>query len=109
MGWVDSVERELARAKEAELVGNVGKARTAARRAVGFALTELQNHVQGVYYGADFMRQLRACAEDASLPDDVRNAADRLHSRLTSNFLSASEQPVADAMVIINFVRRQLQ
>lgn len=109
MGWADNVKRELTRAKEAELKGNAGKARTAARRAVGFALTELQNTIQGKYYGEDFMRQLRAFAEDTSLPDDVRNAAGRLQSRLASNFLSASEQPLADAAVIINFVRRQLQ
>ncbi|MEK6755885.1 MAG: hypothetical protein AABZ02_07015 [Bacteroidota bacterium] len=108
MGWIDDVKLELVRAEEAREIGNAGKARTSARRAAGIAISELQRRFPQQYYGEDFIRQLRSFAADATLPEDVRGAAARLHSRLSLDFESQSENPVADAMTIIEFIRERL-
>ncbi len=104
MDWLEEIEAELHRGMVAEQKGNAGKARTAARRAVGFAVTELQRRGKR-QYGSDVIRQLQSIAGDESLPGEVRNAADRLRSHITQDFTSPSRQPLADARVIINFIR----
>lgn len=108
MNWLDDIELELNRGRDAEHVGNEGKARTAARRAVGIAVTEYQKRLAVKQYGSDFMRQLRGIAGDQSLPHNVREAATRLQARISQEFTSPSRQPLADALVIINFIRRAL-
>ena len=108
MNWFDEIELELNRGREAERNGNEGKVRTAARRAVGIAVTEYQRRLEVVPYGADVMRQLRGMAVDQSLPRDVRDAATRLQTRISQEFTSPSRQPLADALVIIDFIKRAL-
>jgi hypothetical protein len=108
MGWIEDVTLELARASEAQKVSNAGRARTSARRAVGHAISELQKQEPERYYGEEFIRQLRSFAEDGTLPEDIRAAAGRLQARLTQDFKSASEDPIADALTIINYIRDQL-
>ena len=108
MNWLDEIELELNRGHDAERVGNEGKARTAARRAVGMAVTEYQKRQAVNAYGADVMRQLQGIAEDESLPNEVRGAASRLQTRISQEFTSPSRQPLADAQVIIDFIKRRL-
>jgi hypothetical protein len=108
MNWYDELELELNRGREAERIGNEGKVRTAARRAVGIAVTEYQRRLEAKRYGADVMRQLRGIAGDQSLPYDVREAATRLQTRISQEFTSPSRQPLADALVIIEFIKRAL-
>jgi uncharacterized protein (UPF0147 family) len=108
MNWFDELELELNRGREAERIGNEGRVRTAARRAVGIAVTEYQRRLEVNRYGADFMRQLRGIAGDQSLPHDVREAATRLQTRISQEFTSPSRQPLADALVIIDFIKRAL-
>ncbi len=105
--WLDETEIELHRGMEAQRTGNAGKVRTAARRAVGFAVTEYQRRGKK-QYGTDIMKQLRGMAEDTLLPVEVREAAHRLQSRITRDFTSPSRQPLADAQVIIDYIRRSL-
>ncbi len=107
MSWHDELVSELERAKTAEREGNAGKVRTCARRAVGIVVTELQKR-SGDKYGADVMRQLRGIAADAELPGAVRQAAERLQSRLSRDFQSPSEHPLEDARIIIDFFEQQL-
>ena len=105
MSWREELEGELQRGKRAEAEGNAGKARTCARRAVGIVVTEFQKQT-GEEYGNDFLRQLRGIAGDATLPTLVREAAERLQSRLSRDFQSLSVHPLEDARVIIeHFVR----
>lgn len=104
MKWIEEIERELDRAAEAERTGNHGKARTSARRAVGFAVEELQRRSPEVQYGRDFISCIRGIASDAAMPGDVRKAADRLQTRLTPEFDSPSTDPIEDARIIIRFV-----
>jgi len=108
MHWLDEIETELDRGRAAEDLGNEGKSRTAARRAVGIAVTEFQKRQNAKHYGADVMKQLGGIAEDQSLPGEVRQAATRLQTRISSEFTSPSRQPLADARVIIDFIRRAL-
>lgn len=108
MHWLDEIALELDRGQQAKQTGNDGKARTAARRAAGIAVTQLQNRVPEKRYGADAMQQLRGIAEDLSLPEDVRQAATRLQARVSPDFTSPSQEPLADARVIIDFIRQAL-
>lgn len=108
MAWIDDVERELDRARVAKTTGNDGQVRTSARRAAGYALTELQRRCADRNYGADFIRQLRGLMEDQSVAEEVRGAAERLQARLSADFASASANPLEDARVIIAFVQKEL-
>lgn len=109
MGWIDDVEIELARARAAAGEGNAGKARTASRRAAGYALDELGRRIPGRMYGEDFIRQLRGVAADEQIPEEVRNAAARLQARISTDFVSDSADPVQDARIIIVFVQQELE
>ncbi len=107
MHWKELLTRELDRGNEAVATGNAGKVRTCARRAVGIVVTEYQKR-SGRNYGNDAMRQLRALVTDEGLPREVREAADRLQSRLSTDFTSRSEHPLEDATVIISFFEQNL-
>lgn len=108
MNWIDDVERELGRAAESERIGNRGRARTSARRAAGIAVSELQGRFPERFYGRDFIGQLRAFADDPTIPTIVRAAAERLQARLSPEFESPSENPVEDARIIFHYVRERL-
>ncbi len=105
MHWLEEIAIELGRGMEAQREGNAGKARTAARRAVGFAVAEYQRRGMK-YYGTDVMQQLRGIAGDKTLPGEVRDAANRLQAHITQDFTSPSRQPLTDARVIIEFVQQ---
>ncbi len=107
MHWKELLTRELERGNEAAATGNAGKARTCARRAVGIVVTQYQTR-SGKNYGSDAVRQLRALVTDEGLPREVREAANRLQSRLSTDFTSPSEHPLEDARVIINFFEQNL-
>ncbi len=108
MKWREEVELELARARDAERTGNQGRVRTSARRAAGFAIKELARYYPDKQYGKDFMTLLRSFALDASIPQQVRKAADRLQARLSPEFESVSTHPVEDAEIIVQFILEQL-
>jgi HEPN domain-containing protein len=102
------IEVELAR--EALEVGNDGRARTAARRAAGNALTALKQRFLDRNYGDDVMRQLRNLMDDVTVPPDVREAAEHLQARVTERFTSVfSSDPVEDAVTILNYVKKSLE
>jgi len=69
---------------------------------------ELQKRSGEKRYGDDAVRQLRGVSEDRTLPEEVREAAERLQSRVAEDFSSPSRQPLADAAVIINFIKQKL-
>jgi HEPN domain-containing protein len=101
---------ELQRARDALEVGNEGRARTAARRAAGNALTALKQRFRDRNYGDDVMRQLRNLMDDITVPPDVREAAEHLQARVTEQFTSAfSSDPVEDVMTILKYARESLE
>ncbi|MCX6144554.1 MAG: hypothetical protein NTZ35_15200 [Ignavibacteriales bacterium] len=108
MNWRDGINLELARAREAERNGNQGRARTSARRAVGIAIVELEKHFPEKQYGRDLMTQLRTLASETTIPEHVRNAADRLQARLSPEFDSPSKHPIDDAGIIVQFILERL-
>lgn len=101
MSWKEDVDRELKRAREAGASGNDGRVRTCARRAVGFALTELQRRDPGMTLGEGFLVQLRGVMENERFPADVRDAARRLQAKIAVDFSSPSVDPLQDAMIIL--------
>lgn len=101
---------ELQRAREAAEAGNDGRARTAARRAAGNALTALKQRFAERNYGDDAVRQLRNLMDDVTVPLDVREAAERLQARITEQFTPAfSADPVEDAVTILTYVNKCLE
>jgi HEPN domain-containing protein len=103
-------DTELQRAREALDVGNAGRARTAARRAAGNALTALKQGFPNRNYGDDLMRQFRNLMDDVTVPPDVREAAERLQARITEQFTPAfSTDPIEDATTILEYVKKCLR
>ena len=100
MHWLLQIETELNRI---QLNENPGRTRTIARRIAGIALREL-------YYssGEDFLKLIQQASDDAKLPENVRTSASRLASRLSSNFTSPSIDPIGDAKIIVEFVKRAI-
>ena len=108
MSWIDEVEKELIRAREAVKLGNEGRVRVSARRAVSVAVHELQKKDTGKNYRGDAVHQLQDIARDVTFPPEVRNAANRLQARLSTDFTSESKDPIADALIIIECIRLKL-
>lgn len=100
MNWLHQIETELQRVQPNQ---HPGRTRTIARRIAGIALKEFY-HISS----EDFIQLLRQAKEDVTLPETVRLASDRLAARLDVNFNSPSVDPVNDAMVIVEFVKKQL-
>ena len=108
--FLQQADVELQRCREAQEIGNEGKARTAARRAAGSALTALKHHFPEHNYGDDVMRQLRNLMDDATVPLDAREAAERLQARITEQFTPPfTTDPIDDAMIILNYVKKCLR
>ena len=100
MNWLLQIETELQRIRPNE---NPGRTRTTARRIAGIALQQFYNKPS-----EDFLRLLQNAANDDMLPGDVRFAVERLAARLDENFTSPSIDPVNDAMIVVEFVKKQL-
>ncbi len=98
------IARELSTASKAAHQGNHGMVRVCARRAAGIAITFWLQNNPGIHWGLDAMTQLRAVQHDASLPAEVRDAANRLTTRVTEQFTyPPSTDPVDDARIIIHY------
>jgi hypothetical protein len=108
MSWIEDVQREIARAREAENIGNLGRARTSARRAAGRALAEYSRQMRRQGHVQDLLQYVKDCATDQSIPQEVREAADRLQARLRPDFSSPAEYPVKDALCIVRYVAAAL-
>ena len=101
MNWLVQIETELNRLQPDE---NPGRTRTIARRIAGIALKELYQSS-----GNDFVRLIQQASDDAALPENIRSSSARLAARLSSNFTSPSVDPIGDAKMIVEFVKRQLK
>ncbi len=95
---------EIAAARAAQTTGNIGRARTCARRATGMLLREKIGLGPGPrHYAPTFILALRKLATDSAFPAEVRAAAARLADRAKPNRTSASENPVHDAEIIFQY------
>lgn len=94
---------EMFEARAVQAEGNIGRARTCARRAVGMALRETLGIGPGARaYATTFINGLYRMAEDAAFPKEVRAAAARLVDRSKPDRTSAAVTPVQDAEIILN-------
>lgn len=100
-----SFQEEMAEARVVQAAGNIGRARTCARRAAGMALQEAVGIGPGLQtYAATFIEGLRRLSQDTNHPDEVRDAAARLVDRSKPDRTSASENPVQDAEIILKYL-----
>jgi len=104
MNWQGEAEKELQGGEKAEREGNSGRARVCARRAAGIALETYYGRM-GENPGKDAMKLSEQFAGEEKLPTEVLEAVRRLRERVRPDFSSASEHPVNDARIVINFVR----
>jgi len=93
---------ELADARAAQVEGDIGRARTCSRRAVGMTIRASIGIGPGVQnYASSFIDGLRKLSEDPAYPEKVREAATRLCDRSKEDRTSASHDPVNDAEIIL--------
>jgi hypothetical protein len=102
----EQIEKELGMARAALQAGNAGKARVCARRACGRAITWFLTKFPHPNWNVDAVRQLQHLSQDQSVPVDVRNAATRLTTKISDQFLYPfSTHSIDDALVIVNHIK----
>ncbi|MFA6457249.1 MAG: hypothetical protein WCW40_10550 [Bacteroidota bacterium] len=99
--WLLKIETELRRA---ERETHPGRIRTAARRIAGIAIQRYEERAD-----EDYLRMLQHASGNDALPYEVRTSIERLITRLDENFSSPSVDPIADAMIVVEFVKESVQ
>lgn len=97
-------ESELTNGTEALRIGNIGKARVCARRAC-FEIINfwLQDHKE-FKWGNNAISVLERVKNESSFPNEIREAAKRLTTKVDKNFSTGfNEDPVDDAKTIIQY------
>jgi hypothetical protein len=96
------IEQELATAEAAWNEGNEGKARVCARRAVARATEQWMERLPVQRWRGDAMEHLRQIQQDASFPLPIRQAAERLRTKVTQRQTAPfTIDPISDARLII--------
>lgn len=104
--WLHEIEIELQRGEQSS---HPGRIRTVARRIAGIAIRRYQNFDMESSNVGDYPALLRTMMNSKLVPHDVRDAAARLEARLSPDFTSPSVNPIADAMLIVGFVKAALE
>ncbi|MDL1891630.1 hypothetical protein FBQ87_01885 [Sphingobacteriales bacterium CHB3] len=98
------IEQELIAARQAGERSNEGMVRVCARRAAGLAIGLWLETQQGSNKPVDAMSRLKLVQSDDAFPQPIREAARRLTTKVTPEFISPfSTHPVDDATIIINY------
>jgi hypothetical protein len=108
MSRQDAIEQELAKALEGCQGGNDGLARVCARRAVALAALHWAEarHLPG--WQGDAMHQLRQIEGETTFPMPVRNAAQRLLTKVTEQAqLPMTRDPITDARIILDHLNSE--
>jgi hypothetical protein len=99
------IAEEFAAAERAARQGNYGMVRVCARRAAGAAIRFWVEQKELAGWPPDAMSQLRALQLESSLPEEVRQAAERLSTRITQQFTSPfPTDPVRESMIIVDYL-----
>ncbi len=102
-----TLHEEIAEARQAQAAGNIGRARTCARRAAGMVMqATLGIGPRATDYAPTFIDGLRRLAADAGFPEAMRAAAARLVDRSDKERRSAAQNPVQDAEIIMESFRK---
>jgi hypothetical protein len=97
---LEQIEKELAMAEAALKEANEGKARVCARRAVALAAEASRPGWHG-----DAMHHLRQIQQEESFPLPIRQAAERLSTKITQRDSAPfTSNPIADAKLIIAYL-----
>jgi hypothetical protein len=96
------IEQELAAAEAAWKEANEGKARVCARRAVALSTEGWLERLPVRRWYGDAMEHLRRIQQDASFPLPIRQAAERLSTKVTHRHTDPfTTDPISDARLII--------
>src|SRR5574341_1503220 len=99
-----TLQEEIAEARQVQAAGNIGRARTCARRAAGMVMQATIGIGPGATnYAPTFIDGLRRLAADVQFPEAVREAAARLVDRSDKERRSASQNPVRDVEIVMEF------
>ena len=102
---LELIEQELAAGEAAWKDANKGKARVCARRDVALAIDAWLARLPVPPWRGDAMEHLRRFQQDATLPDPVRQASERLSTTVTRRHLAPfTTDPIGDARVIIEYL-----
>ena len=102
MTHVDQIEKELALGDAAFQEANEGKARVCARRAVALAAEATLKQLPQVFSQGDALHHLRQIQQEESFPLPIRQAAERLTTKVTERDRTPfTSNPIADARLII--------
>ncbi len=102
MPWPEQIVQELAKASKGLEEGNDGLARVCARRAVALAgQHRFEQQILPAWQG-DAMQQLRQIREETRFPLSVREASQRLMTKITEQSTSPmTTDPITDAQIIL--------
>ncbi len=102
MSWPEQIAQELAKASKGLEENNDGLARVCARRAVALAgQHRFEEQILPAWQG-DTMQQLRQIQAETSFPLSVREAAQRLLTKVTEQATSPmTTDPITDARIIL--------
>ena len=103
MSWREQIEQELVKASEGLKNGNDGLARVCVRRAVAIASQHWAEQRNLPAWQGDVMHQLRQIQGETTFPYSVREAAQRLLTKVTEQAQSPmTTDPIADAHIILD-------
>jgi hypothetical protein len=102
---LEQIEKELAMAEAALREANEGKARVCARRAVALAAEASLERFPRPGWHRDAMHHLRQIQHEESFPLPIRQAAERLSTKITQrDTMPFTSNPIADAKLIIAYL-----
>ncbi len=103
------VYKELNDARTSRMQANEGRARVCARRAAGWAIEGLYDAGEAEPLAeANAYRYLQWFAGQEQFPENLRNAANRLTTKVDEDFnLPFEEDPLEDAELIVGWVFAQ--
>ena len=107
--YFELIEKEFSTAREALKMGNDGKARVCARRAAGLAIAWFLSEHPNPAWGMDAMTQLLHLKEDPEFPQEIRDAAIHLTTKISERFTYPfSSDPMADARLIVHYFQSRM-
>ena len=102
----EKIEEELHQASHWRTEGNEGRARVCARRAAGWAVGNYRRRSSHTDVDDDAYKQLIWLRDQTDLDQQLREAADRLCTKVREDFeLPHNEDPLEDAHLIIDGLR----
>ena len=109
MSWLEKIEQEFAKATEGLKNGNNGLARVCARRAVALASQHWAEQRNLPAWQGDAIQQLRQIQGETTFPSSVREAAQRLLTKVTEQAQSPmTTDPITDAHIILDYLNSRI-